>query len=93
MKNPYGYTIALLLTFAAFYIIGQSCTCILGLLVGLCSIIKSFIEDVQDELSQLNGNTQKLCNFIKLHSQAKQLSHDFEEKPNLRFYLVKFNLI
>lgn len=77
MKKPIGYSAAFMVTFAAFYIIGQSCSCILGLLIGMCSMITSLIQDLKSDLDHLDGDMRKICDFVELHSRAKLLSHSF----------------
>lgn len=74
LKTPIGYSVVLLVQFIAFYILTQSCTCIMGLLIGLSSMIVSFIQDIKEDLKHLNEDQHNICKLVKLHSQAIQLS-------------------
>lgn len=85
VKRPMGYLFGLVTTSVALVIITQSCTCILGLLIGMCSMITSLIQDLEGDLNHLHDNVQNVCNFVELHSRIKQLNHNFHGSINTQY--------
>lgn len=81
-KNPFGYLLALLSEWMAVYSIIQTTIPVTCFFVGSCCWFIAFANDITSDLDVLNigglSNRAKikmrLCNIVRFHLDAKQLS-------------------
>lgn len=86
-KTPIGYLIAFLIQACFFEAMLQAACCALGMLIGFFLFMKAFGESLQRKIYNINQNykfdknveeiTFEICDFIRLHSDAKELSKMF----------------
>lgn len=82
LKNPFGYLIAFVLQYAAFWYVHCNIACMISIGFGSFLLLMTLIKDIKDDLHHITKSVKvkanrpqtykKICDFIKFHAILTQ---------------------